>query len=90
MKITGIHAWPVKMRLAEPYTIAYEKVDAAENIFFRIETNQGIIETPVLVNASGAWAPQIGEMVGVDIPIQPVRRQIVVTTPVPEVSADTA
>ena len=53
-----------------------------------VETNQGIIETPALVNASGAWAPQIGDMVGVDIPIQPLRRQIVVTTPVPGVSAE--
>jgi L-alanine-DL-glutamate epimerase-like enolase superfamily enzyme len=43
MKITGIHARPVKMRLAEPYTIAYEKVDAAENIFLRIETDRGIM-----------------------------------------------
>jgi len=53
-----------------------------------VQTNQGIIETPVVVNACGAWAPQIGRMVGVDIPIQPVRRQIVVTTPIPEVSPD--
>ncbi len=53
-----------------------------------VETNQGVIETPVVVNACGAWAPQIGDMLGVDIPIRPVRRQIVVTTPIPEVSSD--
>jgi sarcosine oxidase subunit beta len=50
-----------------------------------VETKQGIIETPAVVNACGAWAPHIGHMVGVDIPIQPVRRQIVVTTPIPQV-----
>jgi sarcosine oxidase subunit beta len=53
-----------------------------------VETNQGVIETPVVVNAAGAWAPQIGRMVGVDIPIQPVRRQIVVTTPIAQLSPD--
>ena len=53
-----------------------------------VETNQGIIETPVVVNACGAWAPQIGHMLGVDIPIEPIRRQIVVTTPIPEVPPD--
>ena len=53
-----------------------------------VETNRGAIQTPVVVNACGAWAPQIGRMVGVDIPIQPIRRQIVVTTPIPEVPPD--
>ena len=53
-----------------------------------VETSQGTIETPVVVNAGGAWAPQIGDMVGVDIPILPVRRQIVVTTPIPDVSPE--
>jgi len=53
-----------------------------------VETNRGVIQTPVVVNACGAWAPQIGRMVGVDIPIQPIRRQIVVTTPIPEVPPD--
>jgi sarcosine oxidase subunit beta len=53
-----------------------------------VETNQGVIQTPVVVNAAGAWAPQIGRMVGVDIPIQPVRRQIVVTTPIPQLPPD--
>lgn len=42
MKITRIEAWPVAMKLDEPYTIAYETVDRATNVFLRIETNGGI------------------------------------------------
>ncbi|MHC4944041.1 MAG: mandelate racemase/muconate lactonizing enzyme family protein [Planctomycetota bacterium] len=43
MKITKIEAWPLEMRLKEPYTIAYETVDTAVNVFLRIETNRDII-----------------------------------------------
>jgi L-alanine-DL-glutamate epimerase-like enolase superfamily enzyme len=43
MKITRLEIWPVEMRLAEPYMIAYERVDSATNIFLCIETNTGIV-----------------------------------------------
>ncbi len=39
MKITRIEAWPVTMRLEEPYTIAYQTIDKAVNVFVRIYTN---------------------------------------------------
>jgi L-alanine-DL-glutamate epimerase-like enolase superfamily enzyme len=42
MKITGIEAWPVEMKLAEPYSIAYESIDVTTNVFVRVDTNEGI------------------------------------------------
>ena len=42
MRITHLEAWPVKLPLAEPYTIAYESVDSTTNVFLRIETDQGL------------------------------------------------
>ncbi len=42
MKITGLEAWRVDMPLKEPYTIAYETISHAVNIFLRVKTNQGI------------------------------------------------
>lgn len=36
-----------------------------------IETDQGTIYTKRIVNCGGAWAPEIGKMVGIEIPIQP-------------------
>jgi sarcosine oxidase subunit beta len=53
-----------------------------------VETNHGAIGTNTLVNASGAWAPSIGQMAGVEIPIEPIRRQIVVTAPLEEIPED--
>ena len=55
---------------------------------FLVHTPKGAVETPILVNACGAWAPEIGRLVGVDIPIQPIRRQMAVTTPLPQVPSD--
>ncbi len=42
MEIKGLEAWPVEMPLTEPYTIAYETIDRAVNVFLRIETNTAI------------------------------------------------
>jgi len=39
MKIVGIEAWPVVMRLEEPYRIAYEAVSETANVFIRVTTN---------------------------------------------------
>jgi sarcosine oxidase, subunit beta len=53
-----------------------------------VETSRGVIETPALVNACGAWAPQLGAMAGVNIPIEPIRRQIAVTAPLEGIPED--
>ena len=42
MKIIEIEGWPVTMELAEPYTIAYERVEVATNIFLRVESSSGV------------------------------------------------
>jgi L-Ala-D/L-Glu epimerase len=38
MRITSVEAYPVTMRLAEPYSIAYETVEQTTNVFLRIAT----------------------------------------------------
>lgn len=43
MKITRVVAWPVDMALIEPYTIAYETIASATNVFLRIETSTGAV-----------------------------------------------
>jgi sarcosine oxidase subunit beta len=53
-----------------------------------VETTEGVITTPHIVNAAGPWAGQVAAWAGVDLPVVPLRRQIAVTTPLPQVPPD--
>jgi sarcosine oxidase subunit beta len=46
-----------------------------------VETRRGHIATRVVVNAAGPWAAQVAQMVGVDLPVTPLRRMLVPTEP---------
>jgi glycine/D-amino acid oxidase-like deaminating enzyme len=46
-----------------------------------VETPSGTIRTPVVVDAAGVWSRLIGAMVGVDVPVLPVRHQLRITAP---------
>ena len=48
-------------------------------------TDRGNIKTETVVNAGGMWAPDIGKMVGLEIPIRPRRGMLLITEPVPPV-----
>lgn len=45
-----------------------------------VHTSAGPIRTEAVICAAGAWSASIGAMVGVDLPVQPLRRQIAFTT----------
>lgn len=42
-----------------------------------VETTAGLFPCAVVVNAAGAWAGEVGRMAGLDIPVRPVRGQVV-------------
>lgn len=52
-----------------------------------VHTTSGRIETATVICAAGAWSSQIGRLAGVDLPVEPYRRQIVITEPVPDLPA---
>ncbi len=47
---------------------------------FVIETNNGTYTAKKVVNAGGVWAPRLGAMVGLDIPILPRKGQLIVAS----------
>jgi sarcosine oxidase subunit beta len=53
-----------------------------------VVTSRGTIATETVVNAAGPWAAPISRTVGIELPIIPLRRQWLTTTPMPQVPAD--
>ncbi|HEY2115761.1 MAG TPA: FAD-dependent oxidoreductase, partial [Candidatus Angelobacter sp.] len=48
---------------------------------FRVDTTRGPVSTRTVVNAAGAWAAQIAKFVGIDLPVEPLRRMLVPSEP---------
>ncbi|PWW25039.1 glycine/D-amino acid oxidase-like deaminating enzyme [Geodermatophilus normandii] len=48
-----------------------------------VHTAAGTIRTDTVVCAAGAWSAEVGAWAGVDLPVSPLRRQVLVTEPVP-------
>jgi len=46
-----------------------------------VMTSRGFVSTRVVVNAAGAWAAEVAKMAGADLPVEPLRRQLVPTEP---------
>ena len=53
-----------------------------------VETDRGFITTRVVINAAGPFAGVVGNMLGLDIPVRPVRRQKAYITPRTEIPQD--
>ncbi|WP_145739750.1 NAD(P)/FAD-dependent oxidoreductase [Saccharopolyspora dendranthemae] len=49
-----------------------------------VRTAEGSVRTTAVVCAAGAWSAAIGEFAGVELPVRPLRRQILVTEPMPD------
>ena len=48
-----------------------------------VRTSEGDIATDAVICAAGAWSKQIGAHAGVDLPVEPLRRQILITEAMP-------
>lgn len=51
---------------------------------FSVETTRAPLSTRTVVNAAGAWAAQIAKFVGLDLPVEPLRRMLVPSEPFSE------
>jgi sarcosine oxidase subunit beta len=60
-------------------------IDTASGRVHGVRTSAGDVATRVFFNCTGAWSASIGRMAGLEIPILPYRRHVVVTGPFPAV-----
>jgi sarcosine oxidase subunit beta len=76
-----LHAAQVRgVRVFEQTLVVDIKTDGARNIR-EVQTNRGAVRTSTVIVAAGAWSKPLGAMVGVDLPVEPLRRQLVLTRP---------
>lgn len=55
-----------------------------------VKTNRGEIHCGKVVNCAGQWARQVGAMAGINVPLQPIKHQYVVTEKLPGLASDAA
>jgi sarcosine oxidase subunit beta len=58
-----------------------EGIDVEGRAITSVRTSAGTIRTEAVVCAAGPWSREVGGMVGVDLPVVPLRRQILTTEP---------
>lgn len=54
-------------------------IDVREGRIAGVQTSRGYVSTRVAVSASGPWAANVARLAGVEIPVEPLKRQIVKT-----------
>lgn len=58
-------------------------IQAAAGRITAVATAAGTISTPAVICTAGPWSRRVAEWAGVGLPVTPLRRQILVTGPVP-------
>ena len=58
-----------------------KEIDVSNGTVKGVWTNAGYIECEIAINAAGPWSKDVGEMVGIDLPTESYRHQILVTEP---------
>ncbi|TCP55021.1 sarcosine oxidase subunit beta [Tamaricihabitans halophyticus] len=49
-----------------------------------VVTDGGVVAADTVICATGAWSAGIGQLAGFDLPVRPVRRQVMFTEPMPQ------
>jgi 4-methylaminobutanoate oxidase (formaldehyde-forming) len=55
-----------------------------------VETDQGVVACDKVVNCAGQWARQVGALAGINVPLQPVKHQYIITERIEGLSSDAA
>ncbi len=65
-----------------------EKINLKKGRVSEVVTDQGTIQTEVVVNAAGQWGKEVGRMVGLNLPVVPMAHLYAITKPIDGVGHD--
>jgi len=69
--------------------VAVKGIAVADGRVRAVRTTDGDVATPVVFDCAGAWSAEVGRMAGVDVPVLPLRRHVLVTDAVADVPRTT-
>jgi sarcosine oxidase subunit beta len=58
-----------------------ERLDPASGGGYTVHTPRGAVRVRRVINATGAWSPQLAKLIGVDVPTYPIRHEICSSEP---------
>lgn len=73
-------------RLIEDIRVLGFEMEAGRII--RVRTDRGDIACEKVVNCAGQWARQVGDMAGINVPLQPVKHQYIITEKIEGLAPD--
>lgn len=65
-----------------------EKINLKNGRVSEVVTDQGSIQTEIVVNAAGQWGKEVGKMVGLNLPVVPMAHLYAITKPIEGVGHD--
>jgi sarcosine oxidase subunit beta len=77
--VAGARRLGVTLLTSAPAT----SLSRTNNDTWRVGTPSGEIDAGTVVIAAGPWSAQVAALAGIELPIEPIRRQIAVTSPIP-------
>ncbi len=66
---------------------AVTDVQVQDGVVTGVVTDRGTVATDTVVCVAGPWSRQVAALAGVDLPVTPLRRQVLLTEPVPDLPA---
>ena len=59
-------------------------IATSQGAITQVSTTDGEISTGCVIDCAGAWSPEVASYVGVDLPVTPYKRELLITEPMPE------
>src|SRR5690349_999965 len=88
--LTNALAIGAKSRGARIFTNTnVEKINLKNGRVHEVVTDQGTVQTEIVVNASGLWGREVGKLVGLNLPVIPMAHLYLMTLPIEGVNHNT-